>query len=845
MKGLNIKRIAAIGLGAALVGSALAPAVFAAGAVNNLSTAPLKKSDIVDATGTPVVDIIVGSIGQASDVVWAGNIAAKVAQMAVVPVGTATDKTVDITVGGTASVSGAGDTVESAMDFSAQEATFNGISVTDSKMPTLVNETSAELTWAGTDYTTTVKEVLKASANVDFQDSTSSSAYHPGELYASIAAGDLNYTVELGSPGIPLTANAYKNLDGNSDYDVKIPFLGKVYVLDSVTASSLVLYSSTLPTVLDKDQSVQVAAADGNKTYTLVLKNVTKTSSDATYRAAFALMDGTTQVGFKDNVVADTDLAEGFSGIKLDSVYVTSVSTSADGSILYVSVRTGSDRLELKDGEGYPYKSTDTSADNYNPWKVVLTGNPVTKITLQNQWSYAKTSGSLSSNSNSKYVLLSGEEVVLPNDFAKFKFAGPQTKATTEVLVGDVSGVENGGIQYVDLRGNTVKAPFYVQFDIDFNTPKMVEIQGKKYTFWIDNGAASYDLNVAYKEGDQTDAVVHTTWDNFDVNNGKVLATSTASLDLGAETATGTTVNTNYLFIADSNDSSAALVLKGNQVFNIQNKADSTARAKLVFRGTNVGAGAVSGAYIPNNEEVLNTILGGASNGLVGVYDSDRHLAADFNYTDNANDIASLYVETGDTGKAWDYVSLKASDNNNLGPSQDANTADWSLGTDVDSPLEVGMTEDGSVIDVSAAATSILVPDENRNAEVYLGSTGTSTTTTGGTPYTGVKVGETKGNVTVTAIAGATTGVTVKPVGNIVKLDTGYANGKSIIVGGHLVNNVAKTVQVNGQTLDQLLVAPGDYVAAVLQDGKVVVAGWTAADTGVAAQALISALDAL
>ncbi|MCX6804267.1 MAG: S-layer protein, partial [Candidatus Diapherotrites archaeon] len=128
MKGFNIKRIAAIGLGAALVGSVLAPAAFA-GIYNNFATAPLKKTDIVDATtGAPVVDIVVGSMGQASDVVWAGNIAAKVAQMAVVPVsGSTGEKTADITVGGTQSTTGSGNTDENTVSFTSGWSEFNPI----------------------------------------------------------------------------------------------------------------------------------------------------------------------------------------------------------------------------------------------------------------------------------------------------------------------------------------------------------------------------------------------------------------------------------------------------------------------------------------------------------------------------------------------------------------------------------------------------------------------------------------------------------------------------------------------------------------------------------------------
>jgi len=137
------------------------------------------------------------------------------------------------------------------------------------------------------------------------------------------------------------------------------------------------------------------------------------------------------------------------------------------------------------------------------------------------------------------------------------------------------------------------------------------------------------------------------------------------------------------------------------------------------------------------------------------------------------------------------------------------------------------------------------MPEEIRKAEAYLGGTGTSTTVSGGTPYKGVAVGGTQGNVTVNAIAGATTGVQIAKVGNIVKLDTASTYGKSIIVGGFMVNKMAQNLTVDGKTLNKRLVSSGDYVTAVLTDGKIGVAGWTADDTATAAQALITALDAL
>ncbi|MFA5931298.1 MAG: S-layer protein [archaeon] len=838
MKGLNVKRIVALGLGAALVGSALAPAVMAA-AYSNMDQ--LKKENIVDATGTPVVDIIVGSMGQAPDVVWAGNIAAKVAQLATVDVAGSGTKTVDITVGGTSTTSGAGDTVESAVDYSAQEAAFNGIQVTDSKMPSLVNETSAKLTWAGTEYTTTVREVLKASSDVDFQGSTSSTAYAAGELYASINAGDLNYSIELGSPGIPLSANAYKNLDGNADYDVKIPFLGKTYVLDETTADSLIMYADTTPTdmkVGDKMTVTPNTSYVGKKMEVQLVDLIQVGSGNTTYEPKWALLiDGVATKYVQQGATSTYDLRTQFGkSYFTDSIYVTAAGLNLAANTYTATVRTGAQRIELKDGKGYPF-TDDSTVDNYAAWKVDLVGNPVTKIVLQNQWAYSKTSGTESDNSNTKFVLKAGEEVKLPNDFAAFKFTGLQVKPTTEVQIGEVSGIESGGVKYIDARGNTISVPFYKQFTLDFNVPTEITISGKDYTFWIDSNPA-YDMNVAYIEGKHSDAVVHDTWTDIDVNKNKVLAGATVSLDLGAENTVGTTVNTDYIFVADNNSGNitAGLVLKGAQTFYLQNKADSTARPKLVFDET-----AVKGAYyVPNTEDFLNTIL----NNSIGAYDSAKHFSAEFTYTDNANDVANLYIETGDTAKAWEYKAIKSSDNNLVGPTLDANTADWSIGTDVDNMLSAAMTEDGTLIESDGSVFTLVVPDENRNAEAYLGGTATSTTTTGGTTYTGVAAGETKGNVTVTNITGATAGKAIVPVGNIVKLDTDMANGKSIIVGGFMVNKAASNLVIkDGQTLDTMLTASGDYVAAVLADGKIVVAGWTASDTADAAKALIAALD--
>ncbi|MFA6319801.1 MAG: hypothetical protein WCX66_02655, partial [archaeon] len=177
-------------------------------------------------------------------------------------------------------------------------------------------------------------------------------------------------------------------------------------------------------------------------------------------------------------------------------------------------------------------------------------------------------------------------------------------------------------------------------------------------------------------------------------------------------------------------------------------------------------------------------------------------------------------------------------------PTSDAVHGSWiSAIRDGSDYLLEGITADGTLIVSDNSVFTISVPEEERLVQAYLGATETTSSTSGGAKYTNVAVGETKGVCTVTNISGSGTGKTIVSIGNIVKLDTDAVSGKAIIVGGHLVNNMAANLSVEGQTLQERLVANGDYVAAVLDNGSVVVAGWNANDTASAARALIAQLE--
>jgi len=473
MKGLNIKRIAAIGLGAALVGSALAPVVSAANVVPT-GLDELGRDTVITATGAPAVDVVVGANAAVSDVVWAGNIAARVAQLATKPVTCTADAgTVDLTVGGTTSLSGAGQLKESIADFTNGNAELTGLSVTNTRMPELVNNSSAKLRYDATDNTVTVKEQLEGSMDADFQSGIGSSEYASGELIGLVEAGAVKYTVSLGMD-MNIKKMLTSGMDNSSDWDIQIPFLGKNYVLDGIgstgsTRDSLILYANTTPIKLYPEETISVPGAGTyvGKTLTIQLETVYITQDQSSkLNAVWLLKDGESLINRKEVEGAGSsyDLRETFgTSIVGDSVHVTNVARDVISNKYYASIRSGKDRIELKVGKGFPWTGNNTES-NRAQWRTVFykNGSETTDLSsfdavgIVNQWEYKRTSGSESDSSTNKFVLKVGEAVTLPNDFAKFQFNGFIDQAKSEALLGDVSGIDNGGLSYVDLRSNNV-----------------------------------------------------------------------------------------------------------------------------------------------------------------------------------------------------------------------------------------------------------------------------------------------------------------------------------------------------------------------------------------------------
>ena len=875
MKGLSIKKIAAIGIGAALVGSALAPVV-SAEAFNNLET--LEKTDVVSSAGVPVVDVVVGGSAAISDVVWAGNIAARVAQLATKPAtgtgsGTITGATVDYSTGGTMTTVGAGETSEA--DF----PTVSKLSVTNTKMPTLVNDTSFKYKFnSSTEQSTTLTETIQGDMTIGPQMATGSNRYAIGEMIGTVAAGDFNYTVGLGTDLNLLLLSGITGLDSNSQNNIRLPIFGKEYVLDEVKSSGeLVFYANTNPVNLMKDESISVMSADGATEYTLELTDITKTGPNVeTYTAALKLMDASgVTVDSKANIVAGENLKDKFN-VALADVYITDLVVSdLIAETGYATVRTGEDRISMKNNSGFPFMD-DPAVDNIAKWRSHFTIGAFTGVTIKNYWAFNKTIGS--ETNTSKNVLKVGESIEFPNEFAKLELIGFQDKPMNEVQIG------NGQLVYPDRKGSQITVPFYKQFDFADQEASVISIGNETYTLWTETG--TLDFNILYAKGNHAITARPTagsTWTqtpNMNFNTIGTAGTATYNLDgnqmafdLGARPYTGTTSDDVNYVIAANSVSGIGYMLLADQNFSIYNRSGGLG-TQLQFAGTQVavsdannGGGYIQPFYLSNESDVIATALGGSITVDLNIsavspapatktiqYDDENYYAGLFYFSDATGLVeTTLAVRADADGTVWNYNDL--ADKTTIvtfGPTLDASNADWTSSAIRDGAdyLMAASTRYGTEISSDNSVFTLSVPEERRKVEAYLGASGTTQVPTGGADYTDVAVGSTEGGVTITAVDGTASGIAggveVVASGDLVKVAGAFSGGKSIIVGGFNANTAARNLQVNeGNTLEDMLVASGDYVAAVLSSGDIVAAGYTGDDTGDAAGALIDALEAL
>jgi hypothetical protein len=941
MKGLNVKRLVSLGVGAALVGSAMAPMVFGAVQLDGLT-----KAKVIGPSG-PLWSVVVGSNAKASDAIWAGNIAAKIANMSNTETaitcsstggsgGSATCDTssakVTLTVGGTQTISGgARDLITAALSSTAGSKEYQE-EVGDAYFAQFKHD--ATNTRIGSD-SNSVTTTEKVGAKVDARFDTSSSIK---DLVAYIAGGDMNYTVSY-SPGIPVGFTK-----GSSD-SVPIYFLGKRYYVQSVTSNTVVMASEDADKTFAVGESILVKGKDG-KDYKVRIDGG-GTGTGGTYVMQASLLDGDTvlkgpisfssgsTVQFTINGVDQLD-----TGLTLNDIIKNNVNNS---DVWTFTILVGSDRLEVRNGR-FPY-DPNLQQGGY-PWGASLqyTSGSLTGITLTNSSQTWDSSRPIYSEAYSFKVndvatkgvpsadWFTGLEGKAPH-LGKVVFKGFYDQgvdfSTVQFLKGtdiaDVSGPQQtyGALSYKDAAGVTHSIPYAIRLGGANIAAGSMKFEGIDYTFavgyghgangwtavgstnngnfYIDKGStAIQDLTTApdYNKPYAVDGQTANAW----TETGDINSNST-NLLVSLEGRN----NKTYTYAFKSTQSGSWLVLAGRSPQTtgwntgvIDTLYNNT--GMLYFLGTDVEDDAVSG-YLPAGVQIaagdynadLNSHAAGvpyyapfmdefAGPGSTGGSDPSFKTAvfivdplastarlptAGALEGAGSNGMYYVYVDTGDS------AIVDTASNNRTGYNGSTVAYTFTAANSLTSMSEYtgsssnytkAYDDNGVRTDLLARELTFRLPNQAMKAWVQLQSDNVTTTNSGGDPSIDVAVGQTGttlsgAKITVNSIsgvggtAGGTGGVCTPssanavvslPVGKMVYSDALPPTGNKIIVGGYLVNNAAKNLQLNdGTTIEAALTTSGNYEAQLLASGDIIVAGYTADDTGTAAQKLIDALDAL
>ncbi len=551
MKGLNVKKLAAVAVGGALVGSALAPIAAAI---------TLEKSDVVNtATGQPRVNVVAGSMGAAvSDFVWAGNIASKVAQLATVETAvsggegesTCTDLSVDLTVGGESSYSteaskvydgtnyplislDVGDTDDTSTEFRAMLG--NG------QLNFLKNETRSYRYNDTTQPDIVIKETVGIEVDAAFDKDKDVK-----DLVAYMSdTGDFNYVLDLGD-GIPAcdaagTSNCGTAFTDDSDDHVTVPLFGEDYTVQEVdlvsTPNEIKLIKGSARTNYYEGDTIAGLTGKGvyeGEEMTAKVGALIQSAGTGAYSARMELYDSAGNLVDYEEVAASTYLNEVFlkdgEYVLETIVYIETVNLEPTTSKGVVSVITGTNVVSIAHNEEFPWDSTETdSADDY--WIATFDTNTtvtnpdvttVTALTIKNKrmlWNQEdplwSTDDSLTeagqdaaaAGGNEAMFMQGAPEGAPGYGFVKVRYDGfKMDEDVTTVKIG------NGNMVYSDSGGKQRTVPFYIELDRPTQDPS------EQY-FDIDEQRIYYKCS-------STDV-------NFPIQNGQVLNGDTIDINIG------------------------------------------------------------------------------------------------------------------------------------------------------------------------------------------------------------------------------------------------------------------------------------------------------------------------
>ncbi|MCX8190099.1 MAG: hypothetical protein N3F05_02605 [Candidatus Diapherotrites archaeon] len=895
MKKMNVKRLAALGAGIALLGTALAPVA---------SAISLTRSDVINANGAPVYDIVVGAKAS-SDALWAGNIAAKLAQLAytdsavtctvdrstigaggqeVKPQATVSGLNVELVIGGETTY-GEGTAYiydDSYLNSTAAELDAP-IELGNSKIKSLKNE-SWGYTYNGANYSQTVREFIVVNPDAKFETNREVKDL---VLYMP-KAGDFTYRVTL-SGGVPLDFNK------TNKYNITVPLFGKKYSVLKTNAdgTELTLIDEAAKRTIDAGQTITDLVGKGSyKGKSLSVRFVSLTMSkylggDTYYTGKFQLLDPEGNVIATEDKVEEGEFLEQVFYVNGEypletSIYVDTLFKQDVDNANKATITVGTNTVKLKDGEKYPYDERVTSSSE-KYWLAKLfkgTGtvggtsqDVINKIEIYNnavegysKWDrkmpiYAKKDTLTGKGDKSEAIFLNGEpSTALGYGFAKVVFQGFKSETMTELKIKDHK------IYYVDEGDTQHEIPLYIS-GLDSTTEESFnfdKLGTQKYYFRMrladdyELGCEDDDCQGCFQLSDEPfrntdfdldcDSPGYYPFYADDVGEGPLALTGDNGMDYDYEYYYSSTDNAIWFLFAPQ-------------------KLEGKGGYKLEFLGTDTteDLGIDSEYYLPNEYE-----LGGGKSG--------EYYTAVFELTEpTGGGSGKIYIDTEDGSLApFGNTNYSASGYEfkykHLGTDQELNLTQYQASTNV----QTAYSDYGSKYDISQDYFQAWIPDKRRyirydiigpaasgstivGGETLLLNEGEEKVTSAGTRITAKKINY---NVSVTPTVCPAGGVVIEniratpsvstakrivPVGQLVFTHDAALSGKpKIIIGGWKVNRFAKDITLSdGKKITERLTAKGDYVVDKLNDGTIIVAGYTAADTEAAARELIRELDRL
>ncbi|HOW29078.1 MAG TPA: hypothetical protein PK685_00145 [archaeon] len=786
MKNINTKKViagaAALAVGASFLGAAVAAQVDFG--------SPVVKGDVIGTNGMPTATIIVGNESQAADSIWAGNIAAAIASKAY----TTETHTYEIpgTEGttGTTTVSGDGKLSDDLFDLGNSRT----LELDDGDYTLLGDYDVRVDDEEFGDDTINVKEKLDITSTVSFDDDKDIA-----DLTAAIDKEGIEYRIEF-TPGIDVNAT------DNGSPDLKFNIFGKQYTLEDYTTNTMTLVQNkaTIP--------YTVGASFEVEDYTVTIEEILESSSSGTqYEVEMSISkDGTT---LATEVYGDGDtIFDDYLDIdtEIDTVYNSRVTVVSGTSA----------RIDLTDGqivEDFPEIGDELWKVQFNAEGSYSSGDTVTTISFYND------------DQDIRYkdddALKVGDEISLPNNFAKINFLGLSDESSKQVIV------ENGYLSYTDASDDDHDIFIYEHDDSTYadgdNYTTTKEIDGKNlyFEFYTDD-----DLT---QTGTKESGYFTVQLENDD---GKFL--STASSWSWKSTATPAATEKFY-FDGNASDGEAddfvgfvdiTIPLYNNEtkkiaygVFLNEDTDTITELAVALKDGAtdtleSSQSWTVSKIYydIGTDDANADTYVGATNVGATTVTDTD--MESMFSLTiDDSSQTAVAYIDAY-TGELVD------TDDSSYEAGLDQVVATgFTLNQEETDDLRFGYTTWGTKLEVDGGTFTATVPEDKLYGKVFVGN---GTTTTEGTEGTDA----TTGSYTTTVPAN------VDPI-NLVKSDLASVAGTKIIVGGHLANKLAV-----GVTNDYLTQAGQWVMGKDTTTGNIVVAGFTADDTGAATRAFITAI---